>query len=653
MPRAGAATRRIPIHTKLAAALALPLIALVAVAVIEAVHSVRDADEVRRQVSLVKAATGPGGLFNALQDERNRALIDLLGQESLIELPVADNVAARRGTDAALRQFAAGINAESEQVQYAYAAAFVSLEQLAGLRAAIDSDEGPFDLTNIDTALGVFGRYTAMIDVLLEANARVALAIDNGELRRGADLSYLASRQTDLIARLVTTLLFASVTPGGLDAPDEIAQVAALHGLAVSGTDAIESLAVGDYAGIGATLLAQHRALGLLDRVVPKTLETGDVDVTALLDAVSVPRDESYYGFRTNVKRILEREADARSALADRRARMFQLVAALVVLGAALAAWAVSRSITRPLSALTWQARDMANRRLPTAVAEIVDTPLGVDVVLPEVPPVSVGTRDEIADVAAALSSVQYSALDLALEQAILRRNIADSFVNLGRRSQSLLDRQLEFITGLESEETDPDVLAALYRLDHLATRMRRNAESLLVLAGVDPSRHRTTPVRVHDVIRAALGEVEDYGRVTIRAVDSVIILGSAVSDVVHLLAELVENALSFSSPDQTVEVQGRARAGGYIITVLDAGLGMLPDDVALANRRLAGAEAFTIAPSKYLGHYVAGHLAARHDIELTLHGTPGYGITAAVVLPSSVLASGFAALPAGSDVPA
>jgi hypothetical protein len=205
--------------------------------------------------------------------------------------------------------------------------------------------------------------------------------------------------------------------------------------------------------------------------------------VTELLDVVSVPRDRSYYGFRTNVKRILGREADALSARADRRARTFQLVAALVIVGVALASWVVTRSITRPLSALTCETRDMANRRLPAAVAAILETPLGADVALPHVPAVSVRTRDEIADVAVALSTVQLSALNLALEQAVLRHNIADLFVNLGRRNQVLLRRQLDFITELESEETDPDVHAALYRLDHLATRVRRNAESLLVVA--------------------------------------------------------------------------------------------------------------------------------------------------------------------------
>jgi signal transduction histidine kinase len=294
----------------------------------------------------------------------------------------------------------------------------------------------------------------------------------------------------------------------------------------------------------------------------------------------------------------------------------------------------------------------MASHRLPDAVLDILDTPLGDDVTVPQVEPITVQTRDEVADVADALNTVQDSALDLAVEQAVLRRNIADSFVNLGRRNQNLLGRQLDFITELEHNETDPDTLANLFRLDHLATRMRRNAESLLLLAGVDPPRTWSGPVRVNDVIRAALGEVEDYQRVVDRGVEPAMVLGSAAADLAHLLAELIDNALIYSPPDQAVEVRGGRRgdgdgspggartdaAGGYTLAVIDAGLGMRPEELARANRRLAGAESFTIAPSKYLGHYVAGHLAARHDIGITLHASPGGGITAVVQMPAALL---------------
>jgi hypothetical protein len=258
-----------------------------------------------------------------------------------------------------------------------------------------------------------------------------------------------------------------------------------------------------------------------------------------------------------------------------------------------------------------------------------------------------VRTRDEVADVATALNTVQDTALDLAVEQAVLRRNIADSFVNLGRRNQNLLGRQLDFITELEASETNPDTLANLFRLDHLATRMRRNAESLLVLAGIEPPRQWAAPVRLTDVIRAALGEVEDYQRVTVRGVDPATIVGSAAADLAHLLAELIENALVFSPPDQTVDIRGRNRPDGYTLAIIDSGLGMPSNDVVAANRRLAGAESFTIAPSKYLGHYVAGNLAARHDIRVSLDNSPGNGITATIDLPPALLTADEVAPPA------
>ncbi|HZM39388.1 MAG TPA: ATP-binding protein, partial [Acidimicrobiales bacterium] len=277
-------------------------------------------------------------------------------------------------------------------------------------------------------------------------------------------------------------------------------------------------------------------------------------------------------------------------------------------------------------------------RRLPRAVAHILETPFGEDVHVPEVAPVEVVTRDEVADVAAALNTVQVSALDLAIEQAVLRRNIADSFVNLGRRNQNLLGRQLDFITELETNETDPDVLANLFKLDHLATRMRRNAESLLVLAGIDPPRRWTEPLRVSDVVRAAVGEVEDFQRVVLHVDSAATITGSAAADLAHLLAELIENALVFSPPDRKVEVHGAPRHGGYAVAVVDSGLGMPAEEIEAANRRLAGAESFTIAPSKYLGHYVAGNLAARHGIGVRLHSARGFGVTATVELPDALL---------------
>jgi hypothetical protein len=249
---------------------------------------------------------------------------------------------------------------------------------------------------------------------------------------------------------------------------------------------------------------------------------------------------------------------------------------------------------------------------------------------------------------------MQESALELAVEEAILRRHITDSLVTLGQRNQRLLSRQLAFITDLERDETDPDTLADLFFLDHLAIRMRRNAESLLVLAGFDPPRKWVGPTPIMDIIRAALGETEEYKRVWVQDVESTIVAGSATAELSHLLAELIENALMFSPRGKAVEVNGwrgePADGGGYTVTVRDSGSGMSDDEIAQANRRLAGSESFTIAPSKYMGHYVTGKLAARHGITVQLRGNaPEKGITATIAIPPALLSTTDEAAP---DVP-
>ncbi len=169
---------------------------------------------------------------------------------------------------------------------------------------------------------------------------------------------------------------------------------------------------------------------------------------------------------------------------------------------------------------------------------------------------------------------------------------------------------------------------------------MRRNAESLLVLAGIEPPRQWSAPVKLSDVVRAALGEVEDYQRVVVRHLEPASVTGAVAADVAHVLAELLENALSFSPPEQSVEVKGRLTTAGYTLAISDNGLGMSPDDLERANRRLAGKESFTVAPSRYLGHYVAGHLASRLGVVVELQDSPAGGITARVDIPMGLLAN-------------
>ncbi|MCU1686694.1 MAG: sensor protein [Amycolatopsis sp.] len=337
---------------------------------------------------------------------------------------------------------------------------------------------------------------------------------------------------------------------------------------------------------------------------------------------------------------------------ADLEARATQLrddatTALMIFLAIALVAVALEltlvigalRSIVRPLASLAVEADDVAARRLPASVAGWHTSGGGA----PEPPePVRTPKRagTEIASVAAALDRVQTTAFELAGEQALLRRNTTESLANLGRRNQNLVRRQLGFISEFEREELDPTALANLFELDHLATRMRRNAESLLVLVSETGPRRYAKPLAVTEVVRAALSEVEDYRRAALRRMDEVLITGSMVNELAHMLAELLENALAFSPPDMEVEVYGRKLGSKYMLAVVDHGVGMSREQLVKANARLHGEEDFIVAPTRFLGHYVVGQLAKRLGVEVELTVSPVNGIVARLLLPEELLAT-------------
>jgi signal transduction histidine kinase len=650
--------RRVPIRLKLAAALSIPLLALAVVTVFEVLKAGRERDEVRSQTQLAEAATGPSGLITALQNERTWPAVDLIGQSEQVTIPVPGYERTRGETDEALAQFREQIGSKDPLIAEAFKPALDGLVALEQLRSDIDQNvtttpNRTMD-NNIDFSREVFSRYTELISPFFDATTRISLAIDDPELRQGTEMADAAARQIEDLSLLLNGIIGDAFQEGGTKTAAQITEASVNH-------ERFKTNAATMLAGTGpyADVAAEHFPADLTDRVNKQAdLATsgGEIDISALLEDVNVPADEGYAAYQQAVADEIERRSGELNDAASARQRWFIALAVLVLGAAVMLTWLVSRSITKPLRSLTRQAKDMAERRLPEVVMDILDTPLGEDVSMPTTEPVRLETRDEVADVAVALNTVQDTALDLAVEQAVLRRNIADSFVNLGRRNQNLLGRQLDFITELETNETNPDTLANLFRLDHLATRMRRNAESLLVLAGIEPPRKWAAPVRLTDVIRAALGEVEDYQRVTVRGVEPATIIGNAAADLAHLLAELIENALVFSPPDQTVDIRGRNRPDphrsrpdsdtterdqygpGYTLAVIDSGLGMPTTDITAANRRLAGAESFTIAPSKYLGHYVAGNLAARHNITVHLDNSPGNGITATIDLPPTLL---------------
>jgi signal transduction histidine kinase len=306
------------------------------------------------------------------------------------------------------------------------------------------------------------------------------------------------------------------------------------------------------------------------------------------------------------------------------------------------------RRMSRELIGLQGAARDLADQRLPDIVSRLRR---GDDVnVAHEAPPLAIGKTAEISNVAEAFSTVQRTAIEAAVGQAELRKSVNQVFLNLARRNQALLHRQLAMLDTLERKAPDSEALEDLFRLDHLTTRMRRHAEGLIILSGAVPGRGWRKPVGVLDVLRGAIGEIEDYARVEVISTAEEAIVGSAVADLIHLIAELVENAVSFSPPNTPVEVDAGLVGNGFVVEIQDRGLGMSEEKLAAVNEQLAHLPEFDLADSDQLGLFVVGNLADRHGIKISLWPNAYGGLTTVVLLPHSIVVS--AGETAGDEVP-
>ncbi|MEV5008101.1 nitrate- and nitrite sensing domain-containing protein [Streptomyces sp. NPDC056159] len=332
------------------------------------------------------------------------------------------------------------------------------------------------------------------------------------------------------------------------------------------------------------------------------------------------------------------------ASIAD-NAKQSTFITGAIVLIALLAAFIlaamVARQMSRSMRRLRNAAFGIAEQRLPMLVDQLSRTDPGrVDT---RVAPIPITSTDEIGEVARAFDQVHREAVRLASEQALLRGNINAIFTNLSRRNQSLIEGQLTLITDLENNEADPDQLENLFRLDHLATRMRRNGENLLVLAGEEPGRRWDQPVPLVDVLRAASSEVEQYERIELSGVPEAEIHGRAVTDLVHLLAELLENATTFSSPQTKVRVTAtRLPDGRIMVEIHDKGIGLTAEDFADINHKLANPPTVDAAISQRMGLFVVGRLADRHGIRVQLRPSGEQaGTTSLVMLPDAITHGG------------
>ena len=307
----------------------------------------------------------------------------------------------------------------------------------------------------------------------------------------------------------------------------------------------------------------------------------------------------------------------------------------VAVIGSIFVSVSTTRHFVRQLERLRTSAEELAGVRLPRVVQRLQQGER-VDVAA-EAPALEFG-HDEIGRLGHAFNAVQETAINTAVEQAELRRGVRDVFLSLARRSQTLLHRQLGLLDAMERRAADADELAELFRVDHLATRMRRNAENLIVLSGASAGRAWRRPIPVIDLIRGALAEIEDYTRVTVVPIGNASLIGRAVGDVIHLLAELIENAVSFSPPQTVVRVSGSIVGNGYAIEVEDRGLGMGLDELAAANAQLVNPPEFKLSSTARLGLYVVAKLAERHGIKVQLSESSYGGTTAVVLLPATLI---------------
>ncbi len=647
--------RNMKVGTKILTVLVAPLLVLGVLAGLGVQERLADADSAQDVEQFTVVASADSATVHELQLER-MLTAEYLGSGG--QLGGEDLVRQREATDEAvsgLEPQLAGIDLASASGGMREVVAGVQdrLDGLADLRASVDAS------LSTQAAMEGYGRTT---DSLLALNTEIGASIAVPELAQSFNdyvaLSKAKEASATVVAGLTGVLAAGGFSDGDLDAAvaAATAEQGHLDRFGESQNSAyrsrLEDELTAPEVAASQDLQAEIIAAGALGG-------SGDPDV--LVEdwiAAGTARLDAYQAVEEAVLVNVTDEAAALSFAAEKAVRLYLAGAAAATLVALLLASIVARATTRPLRKLTKAANILSSERIPRLVEDL-RSPEGIaDARSVAVEPIEVRSRDEIGQLAEAFNAIQNVTVEVAEEQAaLLRKGIGDIFVNLARRNQSLLDRQIEFIDELEANEEDPEQLEHLFKLDHLATRMRRNAESLLVLAGAEPPRRRARPVALADVVRVAIGEVEDFTRVNLLALDEVTVGGNVAVDLAHLLSELMENATQFSPPETHVEVVGqRTPDAGYLITVSDQGIGMSAEQLAEANAMLTHPPLVGLALSRSLGFIVIGRLAARFGIGVRLVSSPAGGISAMVVLPSGLVADeGMPAVdsPVSAPVPA
>jgi signal transduction histidine kinase len=617
------------LRPKIALILLLPVAALLLLAGLRIGSSVSTSRQAAQVRGLTEFALRGTALAHELQRERGLSLGGLLSGEpspALRRQRATTNqaLAAWRGSAAGLD---AGALAPATEAKLAEAGN--RLEGLAGLRRDVNRESV--------TPAAALDFYNTTIAGLLNTNRGLASGIADPQLAQKVGAFVAMSRIKELAA--LERELISEVLDRGRFGPGQFRRF--------TSTISTRAVLLAEFRTAAADA---QRAIFVDTLVGPEVQRARELQATAIAgeDATVLEIDPAEWWTVNSteidlLRRVEDRlgaaavEASRADEAAARTRAAVDAVAVLVVLALAIGlSLVVVRSLLRPLGLLRSSAEEVAHHQLP-GVVERLQRAEPVDLAA-ETRSIGIRDRDEIGQVARAFDAVHSTAVRVAAEQAALRRSVADMFLSLGRRLQALVHRQLELLDELERTEADPQQLRSLFRLDHLATRMRRNAENLLVLSGSEPVRRWSDPVPLVRVIRAASAEIEDYNRVGVMPMADVRVVGHAVSDVVHLLAELIENAAAFSPPGTRVQVSGEPAAHGYLLEIEDQGIGMSDEELAEANQQLARPASIDLAGAQRLGFYVVGRLAARHGIKVRLRRSWFGGVAALVLLPTGLL---------------
>ncbi|GAA2593378.1 MULTISPECIES: sensor histidine kinase [Streptomyces] len=640
------ALRNWRISTRLVSLLALPVVAatsLGALRINQSMDDIQQLDNMKLLTEMTKQATE---LAAALQEERDQSAGPLAHGSKSSAIAVKGD---REQTDRALKNFLD----KSEQIDAASKDG-----KLVGVRdslVGIASDLN--DLTKIrstaytvdDNSTQTVEAYHRLITHLLDLSQDMAEATSNPDMiqRTRALSAFSSAKEYASIQRAV----LAAALPANNTSKSKLAENDRLYAQSALQSQTSEIRSFSSIYGDGAEDLLKPISEGnpvieasdqYAGRALSRVNGLAGLKTRSYQDWLDDSSTKIQQMKNIELKLLEDMEQQARELRNEsQQEAIISGVLILLVLGVSLVgAFVVARSMIRSLRRLEDTATKVAQDRLPELVKQLSETdPQDVDT---SVESVGVHSRDEIGRVAAAFDDVHREAVRLAAEQALLRGNVNAMFTNLSRRSQGLIQRQLSLISELESREADPDQLSSLFKLDHLATRMRRNGENLLVLAGEEPGRRWTRPVPLVDVLRAAASEVEQYERIELASVPTTEVAGRVVNDLVHLLAELLENATSFSSPQTKVKVTGHALPDGRVlIEIHDTGIGLSPEDLAAINERLASPPTVDVSVSRRMGLFVVGRLSQRHGIRIQLRPSDSGGTTALVMLPVDVAQGG------------